>query len=289
MIHATASVSPAARLGANVCVGAYAIVEADADIGDGCLLHEHTIVRSGSILGANVTVHAFAVVGGPPQALGFDVNIPSNVRVGARTVLREGVTVNRSTKPGGCTVVGEDCFLMAYSHVAHDCQLRDHVIFANCVLLAGHCEVGAHAFLGGGAAIHQFTRIGEGAMIGGVSPISLDIPPHLLVADRNRISGLNIVGLRRRGATSDTLAELKDAFHCVYRGGNPREHAAAMLASATVKSLETRRFLEFFANSKRGIARPGHAGLSARDGRKIERKHLLISDTRNGPVLSSSA
>jgi UDP-N-acetylglucosamine acyltransferase len=256
MIHPTALVSPEARLGTDVRVGAYAIVEAGAEIGDGCRLHEHTIVCGGSFLGANVTVHAFAVVGGPPQDLQFPVDAPSSVRVGARTVLREGVTLNRSTKPGGFTVVGEDCFLMAYSHVAHDCLLGEHVILANCALLAGHCQVGAHAFLGGGAAVHQFTRIGEGVMIGGVSPISLDIPPYLLVADRNRISGLNTVGLRRRGATSDTIAELKGAFHRVYRTGNPREHAAAMLASAMVESPEARRFLEFFAAGRRGIARP---------------------------------
>jgi UDP-N-acetylglucosamine acyltransferase len=259
VIHPTAVVSPEARLGTDVHVGAHAVVEAGAEIGDGCRLHEHTIVRGGSTLGAEVTVHAFAVVGGPPQDLKFDANTPSSVRVGARTVLREGVTLNRSTKPGGCTLVGQDCFLMAYSHVAHDCLLEEHVILANCVLLAGHCQVGAHAFLGGGAGVHQFTRIGEGAMIGGVSPISLDIPPYLLVADRNRISGLNVVGLRRRGATSDTLAELKDAFHRVYRTGNPREHAAALLASASVRSLEARRFLEFFADSRRGIARPRSA------------------------------
>lgn len=265
MIHPTALVSSEARLGGGVTVGPYAIVEAGVEIGDGCTLHAHAIVRRGSVLGARVQVHPGAVVGGPPQMLVWDESTPSGVRVGADTILREGVTLNRSTRPDGMTVLGESCFLMAMAHVAHDCVLGDRVIMANNALLAGHVSVGRGSFLGGGAAVHQFVRIGETVMIWGLARITKDLPHFLLVAERDEVSGLNLVGLRRRGCSREVVAELKAIFQRVYGAVQPRVEAAAALAGGAVRSAEARLFLEFFAGGKRSIARPAAHGAAEGD------------------------
>ena len=145
-----------------------AIVEDGAQLGAGCVIHPHAIVTRHCVLGDGVVVHPFAVVGGDPQDLSFDPATRSGVRIGARTVIREHVTIHRATKADGWTEVGAGCFLMVSCHVAHDCRLADKVIMANAVLLAGHVQIGEGAFVGGGAAVHQFGRIGEGAMIGGM-------------------------------------------------------------------------------------------------------------------------
>jgi UDP-N-acetylglucosamine acyltransferase len=233
-----------------------AIVEDGARLGDGCVVHAHAIVRRHVELGAGVIVHPGAVIGGDPQDLKFDPAIESGVRVGARTVLREHVTINRATRPGTCTEVGADCFLMTGSHVAHDGRLGDGVVLANAVLLAGHVHVGERAFLGGGAVFHQFVRIGPLAMIGGGARIAQDIAPYVMATERNEVIGLNVVGLKRRGATRDTVAELKRAFRAVYfAAGNIRAVAAAALAGGDYASAEARAFLEFFTTGKRGFAR----------------------------------
>lgn len=233
-----------------------AIVEEGAQLGAGCQIHAYAVVRRGCVLGEGVVVHPFAVIGGDPQYLKFDPGTPSEVRIGAGTVIREHVTINRSIYAGRATVVGERGFLMAGCHVAHDCVVGRDVVLANNVLLAGHVEVGDFTFVGGGAAIHQFCRLGEGVMVGGVSPITQDIAPFLMVADRNAVAGLNLVGLKRRGFPREAIAEIKDCFHAVFAGGDPRKLASARLA-AGVRSPEAQRFLAFFAGGKRGFARPG--------------------------------
>jgi len=238
-----------------------AIIEDGARLGEGCVVHAYAIVTRHSVLGGGVVVHPFAVVGGDPQDLRFDPATVSGVRVGARTVIREHVTIHRSTKPDGCTEVGADCFLMAGSHVAHDCRVADKVILANDVLLAGHVQVGEGTFIGGGVGIHQFGRIGEGVMVGGGARVSLDVPPYSLVAERDEIVGLNVVGLRRRGLPRATLVEIKKAFRDVnVPAGNMREIAAAALASGAYASSEARRYLEFFGGGKRNIARARRGG-----------------------------
>ncbi len=232
-----------------------AIVEDGVVLGENCNIREGVILRRGVALGARVTVHPYAVIGGEPQDLKFDASIESGVSIGDDTTIREHVTINRATRPGGRTVIGAHCFLMAGAHVAHDCVLGDHVILANSTLLAGHIHVGGHTFVGGGAGLHQFGRVGEGAMIAGGARIALDIPPCVMVAERNEVIGLNLVGLRRRGVSADAIREMKDAFRAVYyTQGNIREVAQALLADA--RSPEVRRFLEFFTQGKRGIARP---------------------------------
>jgi UDP-N-acetylglucosamine acyltransferase len=233
-----------------------AIVEPGAQLGVDCDIRAGAIVTRHCVLGDRVVVHPYAVIGGEPQDLKFDAATPTGVRIGAGTTLREHVTVNRSTKPGGFTDIGANCFLMAACHVAHDGVVGDQVVIANAVLLAGHVHVGAGAFLGGGAVFHQFGRVGELAMVSGGSRISEDIPPFVMAAERNDVIGLNLVGLKRRGFSRAAIVELKQAFQDVYQThGNIRTVAADALASGRFATEEARRFLAFFTEGKRRLAR----------------------------------
>jgi UDP-N-acetylglucosamine acyltransferase len=239
-----------------VTVHPTAIVEDGAQLGAGCVIHAHAIVTRHCVLGDGVVVHPFAVVGGDPQDLSFDPATRSGVRIGARTVIREHVTIHRATRADGWTEVGSGCFLMVSCHVAHDCRLGDRVIMANAVLLAGHVQIGEGAFVGGGATVHQFARIGEGAMIGGAARVSRDVPPFTMTTERDEVAGLNVVGLRRRGLPRQTVEELKRAFRAVNVSvGNMRDLAAAALAGGEYSSAEARRFLEFFREGRRGFVR----------------------------------
>ena len=232
-----------------------AIIEDGAKLGADCVVHAHAVIKRHAILGDGVKVHEFAVVGGDPQFLKFDPATESGVHVGTNTVVREHVTINRAVHAGQTTRVGARCFLMAASHVGHDCGLADDVVLANNVMLAGHVEVGSHSFVGGGAGIHQFVRIGEGTMTGGLARITRDIAPFLIAAERDEVSGFNVVGLKRRGFSRETIAELKACFAAVFAGGDPRKLAAAR-SVAGVRTPEARRFLDFFAGGKRGFIRP---------------------------------
>jgi UDP-N-acetylglucosamine acyltransferase len=222
----------------------------------------HAVVTRHAILGDRVVVYPGAVVGGDPQFLKFDRRTPSFVRVGEGTVIRENATLNRSIHEGQATLVGARCFFMAGSHAGHDCLVSDDVVLANNAMLAGHVAVGAFTFVGGGAGIHQFVRIGESVMIGGLARITRDLAPFTIVAERDEVSGLNLVGLKRRGFPRETIRELKEAFRAVYsQSGDIRALAAAALASGACRSAEAARFLAFFAEGKRGFARPVRAAL----------------------------
>ncbi|MBS0612022.1 MAG: acyl-ACP--UDP-N-acetylglucosamine O-acyltransferase [Proteobacteria bacterium] len=237
-VHPTALVEPGARLGARCVIHAYAIV------GRHCRLDE------------GVVVHSHAVLGGDPQDLRFDPAVNSGVHIGARTVIREHVTVNRSTRPESQTVVGADCFLMASSHVAHDCVVGERVVMANAVLLAGHVHVGAHAFIGGNAVVHQFCRIGESAMIGGGARISSDVPCYLMASERNTSYGLNLVGLRRRGVGRDALRELKALVRELDPvGSNVRKLAQQLLEQNRYVTPEARQLLAFYTSGTRPFVR----------------------------------
>ena len=243
-IHPTATIHPTA------------LVEDGAQLGAGCVVHAHAIVGRYCVLAEQVEVHPFAVLGGPPQDLGFDLRIDSGVRIGARTVIREHVTVNRATRKDGFTEVGTDCFIMTAAHVAHDCRLGQRVIMANAVLLGGHAHIGDYAFIGGGAVIHQHCRIGESVMIGGGGRFSEDVAPYCLGAERNEILGLNLVGLRRRGFTREVLQDIKRAYRRLHgTGGNLRIAATSLLAQETYSD-QARHFLEFFQSGARRFARP---------------------------------
>lgn len=238
-----------------------AIIEPGARLGVGCEIHAYAVVTRHAILGDRVVVHPGAVVGGDPQHLTFDRRKPSEARVGDDTVLREQVTINRAVAEGGSTVVGPRCFLMAGSHVGHDCEVGADVVLANNTMLAGHVTVGPFCFLGGGAGVHQHARLGESVMVSGLSRISRDLPPFALVAERDEVRGLNLVGLRRRGCGREAIRELKEAFRAVYSNtGDIRRLAAEALGAGVFSTAEARRFLEFFAGGKRGFARPPREG-----------------------------
>lgn len=246
-IHPTAIIDSSATLADDVIVGPYALVEAGVSLGAGCQVAAHAIIRAFSILEPGVSVDSFAVVGGLPQDLSFDPKTESCVHVGEGTVIREGVTVNRSTSPGGETRIGQNCMFMANAHAGHDCQLGDGVIAANNVMLAGHVHVGDRTFLGGGCGIHQFVRIGTLAMIGGNASVTYDVPSYVTVAERSLVTGLNLVGLKRQ-LGKDAIADLRACYKAVYmRTGNPIKLAA----EAKAETEEGRRFLADFATESR--------------------------------------
>jgi UDP-N-acetylglucosamine acyltransferase len=229
-----------------------AIVEDGAIIGNDCEIAAFAVIKRGVVLGDRVKVDHHAVIGGLPQAIHFDATVASGVLIGDDVTIREGVTINRSTCAGQNTVIGSHVYLMANSHVGHDCVVHAHTIVANAVLLAGHVNVGYHCFLGGGAACHQFLRIGEGVMLSGLSRFTKDIPPFALAHERNLLSGLNLIGLKRRGFARATIADLKQCFKAVYMAedANMKRNAAGTRAATP----EGQLFLDFFADGQRGFA-----------------------------------
>jgi UDP-N-acetylglucosamine acyltransferase len=244
-----------------------AIVEPGAEIGADCEIMAYAVVTRHVVLEPRVVVHPFAVIGGDPQYLQFDRGATTGVRIGAGTVIREHVTINRSVHDGKFTTIGENCFLMAASHVAHDCLVGKNVVLANAALLAGHVVVGDNTFLGGGAAVHQFCRIGEGVMVAGHASITRDVPHYTMVAERDEVIGFNVVGLKRRGMSRAAIAELKAAFQDVYfTPGNIRDVAKARIAANAFETPEAKRFLEFFAGGKRSFARARRAAGDEAEG-----------------------
>ncbi len=256
-VHATAIVSATARLGAGVEVGPFAVIEDAAVVGDECRLRAHAVVRSGAVLGRGNRVHEGAVIGGEPQDLSF-AGGETGLLIGERNVIREGVTIHRSTKTGQATVVGSDCFLMAYVHLGHDDRVGDRVIMANNVVLAGHVQVDDRAFLSGAVAVHQFCRVGRLAMIGGNSKVVQDCLPFVITDGHPaRARGLNVVGLRRAGMNASQLRTLKEAYRLLVRSGLHREQALERMAALCDPLVD--EMIAFVRASKRGFAhgRPG--------------------------------
>ena len=234
-----------------------AVVEPGAVLGVDCEIMAYAIVTKYCVLGDGVAVHPYAVVGGDPQYLKFDRRLSTGLRIGNGTVIREQVTINRSIHEGQETIIGANCFLMAAAHVGHDCTVGDHAVLANAVLLAGHVSVGPHTFMGGGSAVHQFCRIGESVMVAGHASITRDVPHYVMVAERDDIIAFNVVGLKRRGFSLESMSELKRVYQALYlTSGNIRTLAADALAQGGLVTTEARNFLEFFAGGKRGFAKP---------------------------------
>lgn len=254
MIDKTAIVASSSEVGKDVRIGPYCIIEEGVRIGSGCVLASHVILRKGTVLSESVSVDSFVVLGGAPQSLGFDESIKSGVRVGVGTKIREGVTIHRGSEEGLSTEVGDNCFLMANSHVAHDCRVGNDVVITNGALLAGHVEVGNRAVLGGNAVFHQHTRIGAGVMVGGRAAIGFDIPPYLMVVERNEVHGLNFLGLKRAGYDLASISELKKVYAEIYGApGSAQRKALLLKEEGDFKSELVELFLSFFeGRSKRG-------------------------------------
>lgn len=256
MIHPTAIVEPGAQLGTDVQIGPFAYVAATVRLGDGCVLAPHAVVLGHTTLGARCKVHSGAVIGDLPQDLSFK-DEPSYVVVGDDCVFREGVTVHRGTKPGTTTRIGNHVFMMSCSHAAHNCEVGDHVVMANCALLAGYVVVGARCFLGGGVGIHQFCHVGRLAMVGAGHVVTKDLPPFCITPNNGNslVAGLNLVGLRRAGFTAAQRAQIKQAFHLLYRSGLNVSQARERLRAESGNPFAG-EFAEFLDQAKRGICRP---------------------------------
>ncbi len=219
IIDPFAVVSPLARLGENVKIGPFCVVEPGTEIGDGCILHARVVIKEGTTLGRNNHVFEGAVLGGVPQ----HINMPERagkVIIGSGNTIRENVTIHRALEEDETTVVGDNNLLMVNAHIAHDCRVGNNTIFANNVMLAGHVTVGDRAYLSGAAAVHQFCRIGSFAMVGGQAHINKDVPPYVTVDGLSSyVVGLNQIGLRRAGFSSEQIQRLKEAYRVIYRSG----------------------------------------------------------------------
>ena len=218
-IHSSSVVDPAACLGEDISIGPFCVVGRDVELGDRVRLMSHVVLDGRTRLGADTIVYPFASLGQPPQDLKYRGE-NSELVIGCRNQIREHVTMNLGTEGGGMiTRVGDDCLIMTAAHVAHDCVLGNHVILANNVTLGGHVEIDDHAIIGGMSAVHQFVRIGAHAMIGGMSGVENDVIPYgLVMGERARLAGLNLVGLERRGFSKNDVRTLRAAYKALFQG-----------------------------------------------------------------------
>ncbi|TSA21320.1 MAG: acyl-ACP--UDP-N-acetylglucosamine O-acyltransferase [Betaproteobacteria bacterium] len=256
MIHKTAIIDAKARIGANVRIGAFSLIGPDVEIGDDCEIAHHCVIEGHTTLGRGNRIFAFNALGGEPQDKKY-AGEPTRLEIGDRNIVREYCTFNTGTvQDGGVTRIGDDNWIMAYVHVAHDCQLGHHIVMANNATLAGHVHIGDHAILGGFVGIHQFCHIGAHCILGIASVIRQDVPPYLTVAGNPAAPhGINSEGLKRRGFSVEAIAAIKRAYKVVYRNGLSLAEAQAALAEMVASTPEIAPFLAFIAQSERGILR----------------------------------
>lgn len=264
LIHPTAVIDPAAELDSSVEVGPFCVIEAGAQIDASTTLQSHCFIGTGAKIGKECRIFHGAVVSNLPQDLKFKGTEETFVVVGDNTTIREFATLHRGTvhqsdsstgTHDGVTDIGSRVLVMAYAHVAHDCFIGDGVILSNSVQIAGHVTVEAGAIIGGGALIHQFSKIGTLSMIGGGTQVRKDVPPYALAGgEQARVSGLNKIGLRRSGKSEEVLAALKQAYSVIFYSGHNTSVAMQMVRDSDGFSLpELRHLVEFIASSKRGI------------------------------------
>ena len=260
MISPLAHIDPSALISDNVRIDPFSVIEAGVSIGSGTHIMSHAIIMEGTRIGSNSIIFPGAVIGAIPQDLKF-IGEKTTVEIGNNTTIRECVTINRGTQDSWKTVIGNDCLLMAYCHVAHDCLIGNHVILANSVQLAGHVHIGDHAILGGVAAAIQFARIGAHTYIAGHTEIRKDVPPYIK-AGRSPISyvGLNSVGLQRRGYTREKINELLEIYRCIYQRGLNTTQALEHIENEIPASAEKEEILQFVRASKRGIVKVSGKG-----------------------------
>lgn len=252
-----AYIHPDAKIGENVKVGPFVTIDANVEIGDGTVIDSNAVIRSGARIGKNCHVHSGAVVSDIPQDLKFKGEETLAI-IGDNTSIREFATIHRGTASKGKTVIGCNCLIMAYCHVAHDCCVGNHVIMSNSVQLAGEVVVGDWAVLGGGSLVHQFSLIGEHVMLQGGSHVSKDIPPYIL-AGRNPLSyeGVNSVGLHRRGFTEEQINDIQGVYRMLYLSRLNTRDALAKIQDELKATAERDTIVNFIKSSKRGIIRGG--------------------------------
>jgi UDP-N-acetylglucosamine acyltransferase len=254
LVAATARVHPEARVGPQASIGEYAIVEEDVVIGASCRLEPYVFVKRWTTLGERNEISAGTVLGTDPLDKNF-TGQRSYLRIGDGNIIREHYTISRGTEPESVTTIGNGNYIMTSGHIAHNCVIGNNCVIASCALVAGHAHVEDQAFISGGVVIHQYSKIGRLAMIGGNSRVNLDVPPFFLYTDFNaRPNGLNVVGLKRAGFTTEEIAALKSAYRILYRSGLKLKDALARIA-AELDTEHTRHLVKFIESSERGICR----------------------------------
>ncbi len=256
-IHPTAVVSSDAVLGDDVTIQAYSIIGPNVTIGAHTVVGPHVVIDGWTVIGQNNQIYPFATIGYPPQDIRYQGE-ETHVSIGDNNVIREHVTIHRGTKDGrAMTQIGDNNFLMAYAHVAHDCQLGNHVIMANAATLGGHVLIEDHAIIGGLVAIHQFIRIGTYAFIGGKSGLRMDMPPYMLAFGAPaKLYGPNIVGLRRHNFSAEAIHALKKSYKILFRSGLTLKDAIEKAYQEVERLPEVETLLQFLLNSsRRGFTR----------------------------------
>ena len=254
-IHDTAVIDPGARIGKNVKIGPYAVIGPHVEIGEGTVVGPHACITGYTSIGKDCHIFQFASVGDVPQDLKYKGE-KSYTFIGDRTSVREFVTIHAATGEGEETRIGNDCLLMAYVHVAHNCVVGNNVIMSNAAMIAGHAIVEDRAVLGGKCGMHQFVKIGRNAMIGGASKVTQDVVPYTIV-DGNpcKVAGLNSVGISRAGIPLESRRKIKQAYKILYRSGLSLAQAIAMIEQEVDSCEEVEHLLRFLRNAERGICR----------------------------------
>ena len=264
-IHATAVVDKSASIGDDVRIGAFCVIGPEAALADGVELGHHVVLEGRVALDPGVKIGHGAVLGGVPQDLKFKPGTPSGVRIGQGSVVREYVTVHRSTQPDGWTEIGRDCLVMAMSHVAHDCRIGHGVIIINYAGITGHCEIGDRATVGGLTGMVPFTRVGTHAYVGGMAKLNADVPPYVIVDGQPATArGVNVIGLRRAGMTPEDRRTLQDAYRLLYRSNLAPARAVVRIREEVPMTEPVRILLEFIEGARRhGIVGAPREGAAA--------------------------
>jgi len=255
MISKLANVHPGAKLAPDVKVDAFVSISENVEIGAGCWIGSNAVIMNGARIGKNVKIFPGAVISGEPQDLKFEGE-ETTAEIGDNTIIREYVTINRGTRANDRTVIGKDCLVMSYVHIAHDCMLKDRVILGSYAGLAGEVEVDNFAIVSPGSLVHQFVRIGEHVMIQGGSKVTKDVPPFAM-AGREPISytGINSIGMRRRGFTNEAIYAIQEVYRIIYQRGLNISDAIEFVEANLPASKERDEIILFVKNSKRGIIR----------------------------------
>ena len=254
VVAATARIDPSAVIGPGVRIGEYCVIESDVAIGPRCLLEPYVYVKRWTTLGEDNEISAGTVLGTDPLDKGFG-GARSYLRIGNRNKIREHYTISRGTAPESVTEIGDGNYIMTSGHIAHNCRIGNQTVIASCALLAGYVEVEDQAFISGGVVVHQFSKIGRLAMIGGNTRVNSDVPPFFLYSGFNvEAKGLNLVGLKRAGYKASNLASLKKAYQILYRSGLKLEEALARIETE-IPTPETLHLVGFIRRSERGICR----------------------------------
>lgn len=256
MIHPTAVIDPGARLAAGVSVGAYSVIEADVEIGENTWIAPHVVISGPTRIGRNNKIYQFSSIGAVPQDKKF-AGEKTLLEIGDGNVIRESCTINRGTmQGGGITRIGNNNWIMAYVHIAHDCIIGNHVVFANNASLAGHVTIHDYVILGGFTLVHQFCVVGTYAFTAMASAISKDVPPYLMVSGHMaKPHGLNTEGLKRHGFSANTISQLRRAYKILYRSNYTVEQALENLRILEQECSEVGKWVEFLGNTTRGIIR----------------------------------